>query len=1819
MADENMLGKSKEEIQQEAREIAGERLEKVQSDNYGRIVPATDYLKKGIKVAKDIYKKATTEPEGQEIKFPTPKSPTPPPAPPAGTGNLFEMTVQERKDFLKAKKQTEQRTAIQEYANIMEEDQYNLKKPNANTVANGGNLFPLFDRSKQKGGDFVYYPYKGEDGYVLENYDSLDDARNAAFDYYDTLESTGATVVPQAYKETNSFIRRAAMSGGDPNEIRKLVADSNEARYERILDGFKKDPKYDGYSEENLMKMAYLKAVGPTFAIPQHVFDKMQFAGAFALGTTTKMVQGLDSWLDFTPMFDGILTGAWTHGLNGMQKMEELFSKNTDYRDGSVLLLDEDLNVADVADADVKSVSSKHPFLNIKPSELQKANKDSVAPNAKVRAIRLFSEDFLFSLGVVTGVGKMGAKYYDELADQAVRNIKKKFKDKTITSRMIYNEAKQIRTAQYENMYKDTKKTWGAKIKNYIGGELVDYNYSPYRYSGSLAVTEGVMSGGMAYGEYLARKIHTGYNIRPGADGSGAGIYEVMGGVAGGITSMLAASTTHKLGKKALLAGTKGTLGLINLAEGVASIDPTKTVPQILRYMNMEPKELEAILRKSNPLLDSDLIKDKPQLEKAARQFLTRHIEYSKKDPTGAALYLKAMERNQALVEEGVQLGLFRPEEMFLTLGAMAESDVIKAAEYTADQMKAGYLKTDKNFKFINQAALVQKRTDTQTIIDRALSRLDSANLDEASELFKFRDALKSHSVKFAGETAELETFIRNSLIYDSFKLYDGVEMATTTASKMDELLNEHPALRKLLPTSMWSRQNKPIIEKVKQLRSINGKSIAAKRAMNKELARITGLHETDKINYDSKNILTMNNTSQAKRIEEYTSTVGLTIFERVDDFYKYKYTDAYERAFNSLENIDPEVRSVNISTGGEDGKGLLSKIVKEARDEVFTEDPTYMKNVERLIEPSVTEVVNKNINELTNFINSKGGDSTPKEILEKIKNTIKNKRKAELGDIKKAGEEVDVYDILDFMRTPKAKTIAGEQGFLFDTDIKIDIKNFQDLRKLTHDYERKYYSKKQFDTGASDPRYSTFRKISDLFDNSFESYLQYVEKYGDNQKVISMDGKPVMGKYQELANNIRTAEKDYKLFYRDRQRKSPMYQEFLKFSSRVDESYYPENMEDAAKAAMKYDKKDIWVPSGMINGQYPNSRVRNNNMLAGQFWDRMLERFNTRDSFLGELETFLGDPVMKDGKFTGRYELPKYGSEKYTTLEHMIETFNHYISAKQASAIDKVVLSKGGKYNQGYFKDKTREFLNADFDNLSVEGVNKFVKSMGAGELVHELAGQGDFLTLIKGIDEGLQSRTGGAFHLRGADMYKNVLTASKLSEEILEQTTEAVTSIMKEVKKSEPEFAKLRAEISQLARLSSKMTEDGLSIYNAGEFYEYALKTYNPNTKKSEFIEKVIEVSKQFYKGDEKKARESVANILAVGFKHQYTKPGAIQTNVDPQHRIDQLKDRLATATNKKEKEMIEGQIDIEQNMQSAIEKGLGFDRNKDKFAPYFEQNYYVDGDGALKGLVDNRDFISKYIGKSNDKRHKKMVVIFRMSILARQGGKEVAQALNMVDPTHGNTKFAFNTAMSRIAAVYSGRASIRYPMAEMSFALMQKQEAEAVAALLKADDKLIDLVYNTMITGKVDPTLYDNKMVESFLIDQMQLSKNVIRGWVDAGDNITEEGWERDRLLGIPPELTGQNKFFPAEKDFSSMMTPDLAQPMATNPRKKQTKTYRRLVLEHVDKMMQGDDKLRFYGALEQVADKFKQQPKELIQQQMKDLLRREENEKQRRNTR
>ena len=1806
--------KSKEQVEQEAQNIAAEKIKERQEGDYGTVRLATPSLvKKGV----DILTKKPEE--KKEFEFPKPEKPFPIPAPAGGSEDIFSMSAQQRKEYLKTKERMEKEQVVQEGLSIFELTDKGLREPNFDSIKNGGNVYPLFDESKQRTGDYVYYPFKGEEGYVFENATRLE-AVKAAKGYYDTLRTSGANVVPQAYKNLNSLVRRSAYSGGDYNEVKKIMADEKRARFRRVLDELKKDPKYKDYTEEGLIDAAFLKAAGKEglFGVPRYILNGLKFASAMGIGMGTRAAGGLDSFLDIVPGFDGLFTGAWTGYLNGAQKMEELFNKNTDYRDGNVLILDKNLNIDDIEDATVKPASSKYPFLSFKPSEFQKAIKQSVAPNPQIRAIRLLSEDLIFGLGVIGAVGKSSAKYYDDITNKAIDNIKKNNKSiKNITDRMIYNEAKLIRNAQFEQLRENNTDRISDRISKYLDNQLIDYNYNPLRYNLSFTASEGVLSLGMAYGEYYAQKLHKGYSFRPGEFGEGAGFYEVLGGVAGGMVSMLAASSATKLiNDVGVRYATKGGLALTNLASNIVSIDPTKTVPQLLSYLKMNPDDLEAMLRGTNKLLNSDAIKEQPKLEETARAFLKKHIEFRKKDPLGAAIYIKALERNQALIQESQKLGLLSADEVYVTLGAMAENDVVKAAEYTVDQMKTGSIKVDKKFNYlVDQAAILQKKQSMQLIIDRALSRLDSANLESASELFKFREALKKHSVKIAGDTAEFESIVRNTLVYDAFKMYDGTNLATGTVSKMDELLKEHPALRKLLPTSLFKKQNGEILDKVSELSSLNGKTEAARLAMNKDLIKIIGLHKQDEIKYDAKNILSMNNVSQAGRIQEYTSTVGLTILERLDDHYKYKYTDKYQRAYEKLEQIDPEIESINISVAKEGEKSLLSKIVEEATNEVFTEDPGYMKKIERIIEPSISRTVNKNIKELTQFMNSNGGDYTASDTLQFLRETIREKRTAELGDLRKAGDEVNMYDILEFMQTTDKLTMQKGE-FIFDSDIKIDIKNFQDLRKLTHDFERKYYSKQAFDTGASDPRYSTFRKISDLFDNSFESYLQYLEKYGQTQKVITQEGRPVIGKYTELASELRNVEKEYKFYYRDRQRKSLLYKEFLRFSQRVDEAYYPEDMKEAAEAAMKYEKGDIYRPADMINGQYPNSRVRNSNMLAGEFFGRILQRFKTPDEFLGELETFVGDPVIVNGRFTGEYRLPKVGTEKHKVLSHFMEAFNHYVTARQASALDKLSIKKGTELNRGYFIQKRKKFLNKDLDKLSVKGIQEHVKQTGAGELIKELEGEGEFLTLIKGIDEGIQARTNGNLNLRGAEMYKNVLTASKLSDEILYKLEETVTNITNTEKANQPKFDKIRAETSTMAKIVNNITEEGLSIYNAEEFYDYALKTYNPATKKSEFIEKLLEVSNKYYKGDEKAAKEAVADILAVGFRHKYTKVSAIQTSADPADKINQLNKRLASANSKAERKKVQQLIDIEMKIQTDIKKGLGFEKNREKFAPYFEKNYYVDGDLALNAMAENANFISKYIGKNNSVRHRKLSTIFSLSRLSQQNGKEVAQALNFVDPTHGNTKFAFNTAMSRIAAVYSGRASIRYPMAEMSFALMQKNEAEAVAALLRADDKLIDLVYDVMMTGQVDPKLYDNKVVESFFVDQLNLSKNVIRGWIDSSDEITEQGWEKDHLLGLPPEATGEEEIFPIQEDLSGMAGMVGEAGLNENKRKRDKKTFRKLIVENLNRIMSEDDKKRYYGALDQSVNELTGKPKEVIESQMKDLLRREKYEREKR---
>ena len=162
----------------------------------------------------------------------------------------------------------------------------------------------------------------------------------------------------------------------------------------------------------------------------------------------------------------------------------------------------------------------------------------------------------------------------------------------------------------------------------------------------------------------------------------------------------------------------------------------------------------------------------------------------------------------------------------------------------------------------------------------------------------------------------------------------------------------------------------------------------------------------------------------------------------------------------------------------------------------------------------------------------------------------------------------------------------------------------------------------------------------------------------------------------------------------------------------------------------------------------------------------------------------------------------------------------------------------------------------------------------------------------------------------------------------------------------------------------------------------------------------------------------------------------------------------------------------------------------------------------------------------GRQYEETFKKIEVIANLSVKARDPNIDIA----LRDATHGMTKFAFNTAMSRIAAVYSGRASVRYPMIEMSFALLQKKEAESVAALLTANKDFVDLVYDTMINGKVNMKKFNPRIIESYVADVVMLGSNTFQGIINSNKNATFEELSTEAYLEVLGIDSKMDELFP-----------------------------------------------------------------------------------------
>lgn len=1691
--------------------------------------------------------------------------------------DIYKMSREDRRKYLAAKRVADAKKKFKEFEESRKK--IKLEKPEYSAELNVGNFHPLFDDEKTTVGDYVYYPKGDKIGHIIAD-STFTEAIKEADGVYESMKNSGKDYYTPDYDNLNSTTRLLMEADMNWQEISRIIKNKQGALYDRTIEKLKNDPKYKNLSEDSLENIAVGIVSGKSghFGIP--AYSLLQIPG-MAVGFLGRTAKTIDSIIDPLPPFDGMFTGAWVNLLNKTQKIEEAFAKGSGFEDNNILVLDNNINSIDPEDTLVKIASPKDPYIEITPTEFKKGFENTNNPNVLVGAVRLLADEIVLATGVVTAVGRNAAGYYMKLAKEAEeRLINRGIPAIKHTQKAILNEAKQVRKEQYEALEGGTRKKIGGFIKGIVNDARIEYQNNPGRYTRDFLASEGIINVGMATGEFYAGKWYRAKDeLREGATP-----VEMLFGVTGGVAATVATHLSiNQVVPRVSRFTKKVAIGGLNILGQAQSLDVTNVTTEILEHLKLKPEQLAERLKSTEPLIKA--VEGDAQLEKTMRSFLTKHVEFSRKDPAGAKMYLEALARNENLLKEAQELGILSKDEVVLSLGAMAEMDVIKAAEYTIAQQRSQATKVDTSFNFLmDGAALYDKKESLQKIIDRTLSKLNAADVSSKKDLSAFKTILQDQSVKLAGEQAELESILRGAIVYDAYQSLEGIDLATTTTSRLEEVLNEYPALKELLPSEGLSKVQSQIAKSAKRIKQLNSKSVLAKKSMNKRLVKIVGLHDVDKINFDPKGSLTIKKTPQANRIKGYTSQVGLTILERVDDHNTFYYQGQYREAFNKLGELPIELKTMDVSK-------LMAKIDELNAVDVFKTDSQYLKKVEKIINPEMSKAIDKGLNELANIANEKlvaQGQNpihTAKDIREQIKELIIEKTKAQSGPKQRVGDISD-YQILNALSNNKN----------IDVSLNIDIDNFLDLRRLTSDFERKYYK------SDDKPQYGNFKKISDVFDETFDGYLDYLKKEGMEQRAITQDGVDVNSKMDDLIKDLAKAEEDYKINFRDRQRTSLLYKKFLRYSERVDGRGYSDDLKEAAKEAIIFEKGDIYRPVGMVNGQYPSKRIRSSNNKAETFFDDLLKEFNTRDSFLNELERAFGT-AYRNKKGQVAYRFPKDGEPLAESFKHFISAFNFYVTAKQMKGIDELALFKKTEM----FKNTEKEFLDAELNKLSPAEVKKYVDSMGGGALLSKL-GEED-LTLIKSIDEGLRIRTNNEMSIGGAKMYELIFKAAQESETLSKAVEETVDNITKRTKANQPKFDKVRAQTSELAGIIKRIGDKGINVNNAQEFYQAASNSFDYNTGKSVFLEKIIDASAKYY-GSREEAEKAVSNLLSMGFQHTHTKKTAVKSWSSTPTKIEQLeKDKGIIGGLKSKGVPSRNELADRAARRTSLEQEIPteqLDKIKDTTvrAPSKDFEYYVDGEAATIEMADNAQFIARYIGRNNSERHRKLTVIFELSKLANRTGEQVAKDMNMVDPTHGNVKFGFNQAMSRIAAVYSGRASFRYPLAEMSFALMQKREADAVAALLQADGKFIDLVYNTMLTGEVDPKFMDSKAIESFFIDQTRFGTAITLGFFDHHKESTIEDAERDLLKGIGADQTGENRIIsPIVEDMSGLSGLIGNPGIGTERKKRKIKTYREYVSDKIKEMMTDDDKMIFFEAFDKVTKELKDTSLEQLQYDLK----------------
>ena len=624
--------------------------------------------------------------------------------------------------------------------------------------------------------------------------------------------------------------------------------------------------------------------------------------------------------------------------------------------------------------------------------------------------------------------------------------------------------------------------------------------------------------------------------------------------------------------------------------------------------------------------------------------------------------------------------------------------------------------------------------------------------------------------------------------------------------------------------------------------------------------------------------------------------------------------------------------------------------------------------------------------------------------------------------------------------------------------------------------------------------------KASSNKDRASADSLQSIANAADNA-MAGHEQFLAANNYESVVASLNEAKALYGPHYAVRVRQSSFLREidsYQKLEKNVDKSKIVDG-----KLILETVNKDTNLPmlkSYSSNTLYPSGRLisSDNNKIL----DRMFEDMSGQD-IVNEIKIMFGQPLpLKtiNNKQMQEYAYPKEGDPLYETFKTFVKYIDNYFAAKNAYILDG--LEAQGKV--GFIKQVENAKTVDDWKKIEETVFPEYFVGEADSLEIKKLA---EKIRAVHSISKSLATKEGDEIGNIGKAWYENYIAwtgsdikAARATNTVIKEQTKMYDARLKE-------SAKIISDTTFVINKAKAEMMNWNTIINAESFLDQVIQ--KQIKKDGIIISPWLENVKKewlFSGKKEKDFNRIVSTLMAQGVEDKFAHlSGNFQwenkaVNLAEQGKIYQKKYRPKTTSGVNILKQTGGGPSAEPRLDKA-----------------------VDGVGLYNYLNQHQDVLTTYMNKEMVKLN----IIAKITTLQQ---KPTSKGVKVNPVTMGLPHLDWPMAQSRIFAVQSGRASIRYPVAEVAGILIKNREAQSVGDLLLAGDEILEPLNKLLLTGNIK---YKVKSAwgEYGIAEGTLRANEIYKAFIES-ENETDTFQEQlDELFSIYPQLD-PNIMFPID---------------------------------------------------------------------------------------